>query len=541
MRITFVAISYENLGISQLSATARLAGHDVNLAFTPALFNDRLHISLPSLARCFDETCLILEKIEMQQPDVLAFSPLSGMYQWAVEIARQAKASCPGIKTIFGGIHASAVPERVIAHPAVDYVCVGEGDEAFPEILEHIRQAGTYPIFNTLYKTGRGTVIRGPQRGFIRDLDALPIPDKILWEEDVSQNDLYITSAMRGCPNRCAYCFNSFYPDLVGHSGVPYLRRRSPQHLLHELRFYYKRYRFRLVEFFDDVFTLDSIWLREFTRLYRREIGVPYQIFTHVQAVDDDRARMLAESGCVAAQIGVQSLDDEYKRRVLNRRETRDQVGRTIDVLTRFGVKAKMDHMFGLPGEPVAAQDQALTFYARHTPYRIQTYWTNYFPGTRLLEDAVSQGRLSCEEADHLRDGYDMDTFARANVMIPQDKVKIYQACEWLYKILPHLPFGLRRRLSYRAVTWMPRAVLFVLAFLTDMILGLAKFDRDHVFYALNYGRWIKRHIAWRFKRPLKGMTHRYCQDPAVWLWTGRHPVPRGEEPESQESFVVNR
>jgi|GEM_PF-141326 len=517
MRITFVAISYENLGVSQLSALARLAGHRVNLAFSPCLFNDRLHISLPSLARCFDETDLILEKIESQAPDVLAFSPLSGMYQWALDIARRAKEARPGLKTIFGGIHTSAVPQRVIVRPEVDYLCVGEGDAVFLEILDHVRRGTERPIDNTWYKTSDGRVIRGVQRGFIQDLNALPIPDKILWENDIPHNNFYITSAMRGCPNRCVYCFNSFYAALPREHSGPYLRRRSPQHVLHELRTYHQRYRFRVVEFFDDVFTLDPVWLREFARRYRREIGVPYQIFTHVNAVDEERARMLADSGCIAAQIGVQSLDDDYKRRVLNRRETSEQVGRAIDVLTRFGVRAKMDHMLGLPGEPVEAQDKAIQFYARHTPYRIQTYWTNYFPGTKMLEQAQAQGRLSPQDADKLRDGYDMDTFSRANAMIPPEKVKIYQACEWIYKLLPHLPLGLRRKLSYHTVIWMPRGLLFCLAFFTDMILGLVKCDRDHLFYAWNYWRWMMRHVCWRFKIPFQGMTRCYSQEPVVW------------------------
>ncbi|MEW5894840.1 MAG: radical SAM protein [Candidatus Omnitrophota bacterium] len=510
LRVTFVAMSYESLAVSQLSAVAKAAGHQVSLAFTPSLFDDCLHMSMPSIAKFFDETGAVLKKIEDLKPDVIAFSPLSGMYQWALKISCQAKLRCPRVKIVFGGIHASAEPGRVIKQPQIDYICIGEGDLAFLKILEHIRRGGEDPVANTWYKTGSGQVIRGEQAGFIQNLDQLPIPDKTLWEEYLPNNDFYITSAMRGCPNRCAYCFNSFYPDLARGNPGNYLRRRSPAHLMRELRVYKKRYRFRVVEFFDDVFTIDVRWLKEFARLYRRDIGVPYQIFTHVKYIDEERACLLAESGCVAAQMGMQSLDDEYKRRVLNRNESTEDAGWAIDLLNRYGVKPKMDHMLGLPGEPIEAQEKAARFYAEHKPYRIQTYWTNYFPGTKLLRQAEADGSLTSEEADRLKDGFDMDTFTRANKMIDEKKIKIYRACELLYKLLPSLPYAMRKRLSYKQVSWMPRPLLFFFAFFSDMLIGLSKLDRDHVSYAKTYLYWIGRHIFQRTGIPFLPATRIY-------------------------------
>ena len=55
MRVTFVAIGWEQLGISLLSAIAKEKGHEVNLAFSSALFNDRAHFNIPALAALFDD------------------------------------------------------------------------------------------------------------------------------------------------------------------------------------------------------------------------------------------------------------------------------------------------------------------------------------------------------------------------------------------------------------------------------------------------------------------------------------------------------
>ena len=93
------------------------------------------------------------------------------------------------------------------------------------------------------------------------------------------------------------------------------MRRRSAGHMMRELRLAKRRYKLNVIEFFDDVFTLDKKWLKVFLDQYKTEIRVPFQCFTHVKFVDEDVALWLSEAGCFSAQIGIQSMDDEYKRR----------------------------------------------------------------------------------------------------------------------------------------------------------------------------------------------------------------------------------
>ena len=50
---------------------------------------------------------------------------LTANYQWMLGIAGEIRKQLPHVKVIFGGVHPSAVPERVLARPEVDYVCVG--------------------------------------------------------------------------------------------------------------------------------------------------------------------------------------------------------------------------------------------------------------------------------------------------------------------------------------------------------------------------------------------------------------------------------
>ena len=97
-----------------LSALAKQSGHQVRLAFSVALFNDRYNLQVPYLARLFDDRASVLKTIEEQEPEVLAFSAITSTYQWMLGVATDAKRILPRVKTVFGGIHPWAVPDRFL-------------------------------------------------------------------------------------------------------------------------------------------------------------------------------------------------------------------------------------------------------------------------------------------------------------------------------------------------------------------------------------------------------------------------------------------
>jgi len=499
MQITFVAVGWEQLSISLLSALAKQQGYDVNLAFSVALFNDRSHLNIQSLSKIFDDRKEVMDAIRRQRPDVIAFSVISANYQWMLGIAAESKKLFPHVKTIFGGVHPSAVPERVLAQPDVDFVCVGEGDVAFPLILDSIENGfAAEPIPNTRYALPSGEIVRGPQTGFIQDLDALPIYDKTLWEEHIPLGEYYITMAARGCPYRCTFCFNNFFAQLPEKQAGRYVRQRSVGHMMRELRFAKKRYKPRMIEFFDDVFTLDKKWLKEFLYQYRAEINIPFQCFTHVNYIDDDIGRWLSEAGCFASQIGVQSLDDEYKRKTVRRYERTADIEKTINIYKKYKIHAKFDHMFGLPGEDIEAQEKARKFYAQTPPYNIQTYWTNYFPGTEMMRQAQGLGLLNEEGAERLNEGFDYDVYTSNNMNIDAQKIRLYKAYEIIFKWIPILPAYMRKRLSPRFFQKLPLALSAAISFMSDICIGILRLSPDHFLYAGYYLYHIRKFICKR-------------------------------------------
>ncbi len=501
--ITFVGLGTEQLGISLLSAIAKQRGHAVNLAFSASLFNDRFNMEIPALAKYFDDRDEVIKAIEKQQPQVLAFSPLTSTYQWSLGVAQQAKQINPEIKTVFGGVHASAVPHLLLQQPAIDFVVVGEGDVAFPKILETIEQK-TYgtPIVNTRYCANDGKIITGIQSAFIQDLDSLPFYDKPLWEDHLRMNDLYMTMASRGCPYRCSFCFNNFFANLPEEKSGKYVRLRSPQHMIAELKAAKRRYNMRAVDFEDDVFTTSKKWLKEFLDLYRKEINLPFQMLTHPRFMDDDIAQWLSNAGCRWVQMGVQSMDDNFKKGSLMRYERADDIAVAIDSMNKHGIGVKVDHMFGLPDEPVTAQENARHMYATHVPIRINTFWTSYLPGTDMMNEAIANGRLSQELANKINEGEDFFFFRNTENVKDPELVNLYKAYEFIFRIMPLLPKRLKAAIKPGHVKRIPGFVLAPVALFSDLLNGFITRNPEFETYAQHnlyqLRRWFVRKISGR-------------------------------------------
>lgn len=507
MKITFVSLGAEQLGISQLSSIIQAKGHQVGLAFSASLFNDRFNLEIPSIAQFFNDTQNVYDAIQKQHPDIIAFSPLTSTYQWCLQVAQNTKSMYPEIKTIFGGVHASAVPHLLLEEAAIDYVVVGEGDEAFPAIIEAIeKQDYATPILNTQYKNPKGNIIKGIQTGFYQSLDTLPFYDKKLWEEHIVYKDLYMTMASRGCPYRCTFCFNNFFAMLPENKKTKgkYVRLRSPQHVIAELKQAKQRYNMRRIDFQDDVFTTDKKWLQEFLYLYKKEIHLPFQILTHPRYMDNDIAKWLSEAGCIWIQMGVQSMDDNFRNDSLMRYEKSDDIEKALKAMHQYSMHVKVDHMFGLPNEPLEAQEKAHKLYADETPARIQTFWTCYLPGTQMMNEAVANGTLTSEQAEKINKGLDFYFYRNTDNIKDEVKLKMYQHYEFIFKLMPLVPKKYRASFTPQVVEKIPTSVLMMIAFIADIIVGFSSKNPDFIWYGNHYKFLLKKHFLQKFNIHIK-------------------------------------
>jgi len=334
-RVLFVQTEwFEHLGILWLAAAARQAGHSVGI-----LVGRR-----PGK---------MVARLLAADPEVVAFSATTGAHRAALAIAAQLRPRFPG-KILLGGPHPTFFPE-VIAEPALDAICRGEGERALVDFLGRLDRGEDLAGVPGFWVKAGGEVQRNPVAELIADLDTLPPPARDLLEAAdpwFRRDTMQRVMAGRGCPYRCSYCFNQAMQTLVRGKG-PYVRTRSVGHVLAELREIKRRGK-RTINFVDDTFGLNRSWTLEFLDRYRAEIGLPFIVNLRPEQADAQLSRALAAAGCYCAQMGVESAREPLRRRLLGRAVSDEVLAEGARRLKESGIKLLTYNMVGLPGESLA-------------------------------------------------------------------------------------------------------------------------------------------------------------------------------------------
>jgi p-methyltransferase len=103
-------------------------------------------------------------------------------------------------------------------------------------------------------------------------------------------------------------------------------------------------------------FTDDNLFLnRKQVEIYCRQIlkrapGIKWTSFIRASSITRDNVTLLKESGCVLAQIGIESGDSRILKE-MNKRGTPEMYLEAIDLLNSHGISTQLYIIIGYPGE----------------------------------------------------------------------------------------------------------------------------------------------------------------------------------------------
>ncbi|HEU4712554.1 MAG TPA: radical SAM protein [Pyrinomonadaceae bacterium] len=477
MKIGFVEQSFEKLAVECLMSVCREAGAEVELIVDPTLFSDSFYEN-NFLKRLFDARHRIVDRILQADLDLVAFSVVSDDYLWATSIASLVKQQ-RDIPTVFGGVHPTAVPEYVAADPSVDYVCQGEGEEALINLMDCL-SSGRSPenVLNLCFYKG-SRLIKNELKALETDLDRLPFPDKDQYYEQMPvMRKFYMTITSRYCPFRCTFCYNSMTRDLYAGKGK-YLRQRSPENVIQELE-NAKRFGYEYVLFNDDILPFNRRWLREFAPLYKRKIGKPFFAYFHPQYADEEIVRLMADAGCVTANMGIQSIDPAVRRDLFDRMETQQEISNSIRTIRQRNVHLNVGHIIGFPGDTASIEEEGVRFYLENPPSFIGCYWLRLYPGTKITNDLLKAGELTADEIAQINRGEGKSFWLGGSVKNMRD----IRPFSILYNILPYVPKALIKFFltneRYQVLRWLPFSFVTVTARAAQALANIKDI----------YGRW---------------------------------------------------
>jgi len=399
-KIHFICMGAENLGVESLISILRKNGFEVSLSYDPAYFADLNSVDFPQLYRFLSRENQIIEEVKRTDPDIVGLSSMTDNFLWNINIATKIKTALPHIKVLFGGIHPTIVPEYVIKYDCIDYVLMGEAEYTIIELLKSDNNIESLKKINGLWFKDKDNNIHSPEFSpkVIHNLDELPFIDKdLFYSTGYVQKDVYRTMASRGCPYNCSYCCYDYLHKLYKFNRI---RFRKVEIVIEELKCAKRRFNPRVVHFNDDIFTYDRKWLTNFLSLYRREINLPYSCIIHPKFMDKESARMLKESGCYRVQIGIQSLNNEIKRKYFNRFETTEDISRCFDALEGENISFSADYIIGVGNQRLEDILNEARFYYKYKNLKmLNVYWLTFYPKTGIIEKVLDyEGRLKDKE-----------------------------------------------------------------------------------------------------------------------------------------------
>lgn len=297
-------------------------------------------------------------QVESFQPDLLAFS----FYATNIEIQRQLlnplKKDFPTLPILAGGVQVCLNPEDSLKEPYIDMICYGEGEGLIKELCAKIENGEDYRSIKGLWIKENGQILRNGLSD-LADIDELPI---LTFESyaPVQIHGLYEGHAYRmghvettrGCPYNCSYCgsgtIRQVYSDANTHG---YIRHKSPKKIVEECKTLKEKYNLEMFYFQDGTFTCKPVaLLEELAHLYAKEVGLPFIALVRPETITEKVAELLHIMGCAHVSIGFESGVDSYRKEVLYRNMTNEQIINATHYLRANNVHVSAYNMIGLPG-----------------------------------------------------------------------------------------------------------------------------------------------------------------------------------------------
>jgi anaerobic magnesium-protoporphyrin IX monomethyl ester cyclase len=339
--------------------------------------------------------------VKKEDPDILGFSTCSSSGRKAALIAKRVKEENTDIVTVFGNFYATFNAERILRkYPFVDVIVRGEGEYTSLELATCLEKNGDLKKVLGINFRKNDQIISTPDRPLIKDVDALPFPDREMLDVEYHNTTAGLVVApkkfssfvsSRGCVFKCRFC------------GCRRLARnlwrsRSVENILEELHLLSSQ-GYKQFLFVDDNFTLNTKRVINLCqRLKKEKVDVEFFAEGRVDNCPQNMLQEMVRANCKMIYFGIENatqkvLDYYDKRTTPKQAEDAAKKARKagIDVIVA-------SFILGAPKETRKEIQNTLNFAQKIQVDIPQFNILATFPGTDIWEELKMQGVLDEEK-----------------------------------------------------------------------------------------------------------------------------------------------
>jgi len=348
----------------------------------------------------------LLEEISEEKPVLVGFSSFTSSALAPTKTASIEIKKRFDIPLVWGGVHATILPEQTLENDFIDVIGIGEGEETIVELAASISANGLSPrglseIRGIGFKKDGRTIIN-EARPFIRNLDnhspawhLLDI-EKYIYDRQhfyaqigskLSGERIGALITSRGCPWRCGYCYNCAVNKRV-------FRAQSVDKVIDEIQFL-KKFGVSTLIFEDDNLFSD----RERALEIIRKANISWSSTIRADCLakwGENFVKELSENGCLELRIGAES-GSQTVLDIMKKDISVEQIKEAAGLCSRYKIRTFLNFMIGIPGE--SWSDVCRTLNLMDELGEMSEYVTIGspgiylpYPGTFLHREAVKKG-----------------------------------------------------------------------------------------------------------------------------------------------------
>jgi anaerobic magnesium-protoporphyrin IX monomethyl ester cyclase len=323
----------------------------------------------------------------------------------AISAVRLTRSVLPNAIIAAGGGHFSLNAEKMMTDvPELDYIVIGEGEEAFLDLIQWLESGDRANPCNAsgLIRRKGDQTEKTALRPLIADLDVLPMP--AYHKMDLENPTYYLhgmgrraigVSTSRGCGDRCSYCSEA----VLWNSNW---RGRSAGLVVEEMRMLKSRYNKTLFVFNENSFNQS----RERNQSFLEHLGhsglrCDFWFQSRVKDIlrDQDLLDDFKRLGCYEVMLGVESIRPETLKNYA-KKQTFEDIREAAMLLRSKGIMVMTNVMFGDTDDTEETLRQICDFVTDIGDFLVLTI-TTPLPGTRYHQQAIDAGRIKDHDFYH--------------------------------------------------------------------------------------------------------------------------------------------
>jgi len=319
---------------------------------------------------------------------------------YALRLAEWIRKLDPEKIIVWGGIHATILPDQTLQDPRVDIVAAGEGEDVVVELADCLAAKGDLRTVRGIYfRNEQGSIVFTGKRPFL-DMNHVKMPSWHLI--DISKYSEIGVQTARGCPYRCRFCFNHMY------NGRKW-RAKDAALVTEELRILKERYNVKQIVFYDDNFFTDLKRVRRICEnMISHELDIRWSTTCRAdilaRCVDGDFAALMKKAGVHILFVGSESGSQRILTEVINKQIAVDDILGMAKISRDHNLRVHTSFMSGFPGETEEERRKTFALMDRIkfiNPDIIITTICIYtpYPGNPLFDEIVSKGLFEKPES----------------------------------------------------------------------------------------------------------------------------------------------